>query len=134
MNKQDEINKQHVLYFASEPAGQTERALRLLEGLENLTVELGAEPDSLRISYSLLHYSLEGLEGALIQEGFCFRDTMLHKLGKKLIYYCEDVQYHNLSTPEHLTKSNQPSIFTKIYEQHPHGDHDETPKELREYK
>jgi hypothetical protein len=134
MSQQDEINKQHVLYFAAEPAGQIERAYKLLNGLENLKVEMGSEPDSLRISYSLLDYSLERLENALILEGFCFRESMLHKLGKKLIYYCEDVQYHNLNTPEHLTKSNHPRIFTKIYDQHPHGDHDETPKELREYK
>lgn len=134
MTKQDEIYKQQVLYFAANPAGQIERAYKLLSGLENLQVEMGSDPDSLLIGYSLLHFSLERLENALINEGFCFRDNMLHKLSKKLIYYCEDVQYHNLNTPEHNTKDNQPEIFSKVYEQHPHGDHDETPKELREYK
>jgi hypothetical protein len=44
------------------------------------------------------------------------------------------VQYHNLNTPEHLTKGNTPVIFAKLYENHPHGDHDDTPKELRENK
>ena len=124
----------HDLYFAAEPAGQLERAQVLLGGLANLQVENGAEPNSLRISYSLRDYSLEGLEAALKKAGFCFKENLLNKLGKQLIYYCEEVQYHNLSTPEHLTKSNTPVVFAKLYENHPHGDHDDTPKELRENK
>lgn len=122
----------HDLYFAAEPAGQLERAQVLLAGLSNLRVEKGAEPNSLRISYSLREYSLEGLEAALKNAGFCFKENLLNKLSKQLIYYCEEVQYHNLNTPAHLTKSNPPVIFAKLYENHPHGDHDDTPKELRE--
>ena len=124
----------HDLFFAEEPAGQIERVYTLLSGLENLLVKKGNEPNSLCISYSLRDYSLEGLEAALKNAGFCFKENLLDKLGKKFIYYCEEVQYHNLSTPEHLTKSNTPVIFAKLYENHPHGDHDDTPKELRENK
>jgi hypothetical protein len=122
------------LFFAAEPAGQIERAYALLFGLEKLRVEKGATPHSLRISYSLRDYSLEGLEAALKKAGFCFKENLLNKLSKTLIYYCEGVQYHNLNTPEHLTKSNSPVVFAKLYENHPHGDHDDTPKELREHK
>ena len=106
----------------------------MLIGLENLHVEKGAEPNSLRISYSLRDYSLERIDAALKKAGFNFKENLLDKLGRKFIYYCEEVQYHNLNTPEHLTKSNTPVIFAKLYENHPHGDHDDTPKELREYK
>lgn len=134
MTKTEEPLNYHELYFAAEPAGQLERAHALLGGLENLRVEKTAEPNSLRISYSLRYYSLEGLEAALKKAGFCFKENLLDKLGKKFIFYCEEVQYHNLNTPEHLTKSNTPVIFAKLYENHPHGDHDDTPKELREYK
>lgn len=134
MTKTEEPLNYHELYFAAEPAGQLERAHALLGGLENLQVEKTDEPNSLRISYSLRDYSLEGLEAALKKAGFCFRENLLDKLGRKFIYYCEEVQYHNLNTPEHLTKSNTPVIFAKLYENHPHGDHDDTPKELREYK
>ena len=134
MSKTDDPQASHVLYFATEPAGQIERAYALLNGLEKLRVEKCTVPTKLRISYSLRDYSLEGLEGALKKAGFCFKENLLNKLSKQLIYYCEDVQYHNLNTPEHLTKSNTPVIFAKLYEKHPHGDHDDTPKELREYK
>ena len=134
MTKTEEPLAFHDLFFAAAPAGQLERAHALLTGLENLRVEKGAEPNSLRISYSLRDYSLERLEAALKNAGFSFRENLLDKLGKKFIYYSEEVQYHNLNTPEHLTKSNTPVIFAKLYENHPHGDHDDTPKELREYK
>ena len=132
--KSQEPLASHELFFAKEPAGQIDRAHALLAGLENLRVEKAAEPDCLRIHYNLRDYSLEGLEAALKKAGFHFKENLLDKLGRKFIYYFEDVQYHNLSTPEHLTKSNTPVIFAKLYENHPHGDHDDTPKELREYK
>lgn len=122
------------LFFAEEPAGQIERAYTLLTGLENLGVSKGSAPNSLHISYSIRDYSLERLEAALKNAGFCFKENLLDKLGRKFIYYCEDVQYHNLNTPEHLTKSKAPIIFAKHYENQPHGDHDDTPKELREHK
>lgn len=130
----DEPLASHDLYFADEPAGQIERGYALLGGLEKLRVEKCPEPNKLRITYSLRDYSLEGLESALKKAGFCFKENLLDKLGKQLIYYCEDVQYHNLNTPEHLTKSNTPVVFAKLYDNHNHGDHDDTPKELREYK
>lgn len=134
MSKPDEPLEYHDLYFAAEPAGQLDRAYALLAGLDKLQVEKCPEPNCLRISYSLRDYSLEGLEMALKKAGFCFNENLLNKLSKQLIYYCEELQYHNLNTPEHLTKSNTPVIFAKLYENHPHGDHDDTPKELREYK
>jgi hypothetical protein len=130
--KPQEPLARHDIFFAEEPAGQIEKAHNLLNGLESLHVEKCDSPNCLRISYSLRDYSLEGLEAALKKAGFCFKENLLDKLSKKLIYYCEDVQYHNLSTPEHLTKSNPPVIFAKLYENHPHGDHDDTPKDLRE--
>lgn len=134
MSKIEEPLAYHDLFFAEEPAGQLERAYVLLSGLENLQAAKGVEPNSLRVGYSLRDYSLAGLEAALKNAGFCFKENLLDKLGKKFIYYCEEVQYHNLNTPEHLTKSNTPVVFAKLYENHPHGDHDDTPKELREYK
>jgi len=132
--KSQESLESRDLFFAEEPAGQIERAYALLTGLGNMGVDKGILPNSLRISYSLRDYSLEGLEAALKKAGFCFKENLLDKLSKQLIYYCEGVQYHNLNTPEHLTKSNTPVLFAKLYENHPHGDHDDTPKELRENK
>jgi preprotein translocase subunit SecA len=134
MSKADEPLIYHDLFFADEPSGQRERAYILLTGLDQLHVEKLNEFNGLRIGYTLRDYSLEGLEGALKKAGFSFKENLLNKLSKQVIYYSEEVQYHNLNTPEHLTKGNSNKVFAKLYENHPHGDHDNTPKELREYK
>lgn len=134
MSAPPETIKQRALIFTADPPGQAERAYVLLKGLDNLTVERGDQPNALLVRYSLLDYSLEGLERALIKEGFRFDDNALTQIGKKLIHYCEDVEYHNLNTPERLTKNREREIFVKVYDHHLHGDHDDTPSELREYK
>jgi len=129
-----ELQKQRVLIFSDEPANQLDQAFLLLGGLKDLQVENGPTQNSLIIRYSVAHYSLEGLERALIEEGFKFNYGIFRKLKNGLIHYCEDVQYHNLKTPEPRTKNNSQEVFVKAYGHHPHGDHDDTPLDVRETK
>lgn len=129
-----ELLKTRELFFAEEPASQVEQAYLLLSGMENMKVERGHLANSLIIHYNLEHYTHEGLENALTKEGFHFKESLLDKVHKQMVHYCEDVQYHNLSTPEHPTKKNESEVFAKVYEQHQHGNHDDTPKDQREYK
>jgi len=129
-----ELHKQRVLVFADQPENQVEQAFLLLSGLDNMQVENGPTSNSLIIRYSVRHYSLEGLEKALIKEGFIFNYGWLRKLKNGFVHYCEDVQYHNLKSPEPRTKNNSQEVFVKAYEHHPHGDHDDTPLDTREAK
>lgn len=129
-----ELHKQRVLVFADQPENQIEQAFLLLSGLDNMQVENGPTSNSLIIRYSVRHYSLEGLEKALIKEGFIFNYGWLRKLKNGFVHYCEDVQYHNLKSPEPRTKNNSQEVFVKAYEHHPHGDHDDTPLDTREAK
>ncbi len=129
-----ELQKQRLLVFSDNPANQLDQAYLLLNELENFHVEKGELPNSLSISYSIQHFSLEALEKALAREGFRLKSSLFGNIKNQLIHYCEDVQYHNLKTPEPRTKNNSQEIFVKAYEHHPHGDHDDTPKELREFK
>lgn len=126
--------RQRDLVFAANPPGQADRAFQLLTGLEGLQVERGSEANRLRITYSLLDYALESLELALVKEGFILDDSGLGHIGKKLTYYREEVEYHNLNIPERHAKDRKSEIFVKAYDHHLHGDHDDTPPELREYK
>jgi hypothetical protein len=87
---------------------------------------------SLPVNHSLAHYSLENLENALLSQGFHLDNSLFQKIHRALIYYCERVQMENLRAPEHLLKSRK--IFVEIYQHHPHGDHDDTPVEWREYR
>ena len=130
-----ELDKQHDIVFDNESPDQINRAYVLLSGLPNCKVEYGATPsNTLRVSYNLQHYTLEGLEHGLIEEGFKLDHTPLHSIGRKVIYYCEDTICHNLDIPTHPTKKNERDVFVKAYNQQPHGDHDDTPFELRDYK
>lgn len=129
-----ELQKERLLVFSEKPVDHFFAAYMLLVGLENFQVEIGPIPNSLRVRYSVKDYSLEGLEKALAREGFKLEYSMLGNLKRHLIHYCEDVQYHNLKTPEPRTKNNAQEVFVKAYEHHPHGNHDDTPQELREFK
>jgi len=129
-----ELNKQRDIVFSAEPPGQVERAYQLLSGLPDCRVEYGNAPNTLRVSYNLHHYTLEGLENGLTEQGFHLDHSILHNVGRKIIYYCEDTICHNLDIPAHPTKKNEREVFVKAYSKGPHGDHDDTPPELREYK
>jgi len=129
-----DVNKRRDIVFSAEPEGQLERASQLLAGLPGCTVQPSELPLTLHVSYNLLDYTLEGLETKLEQEGFVLDHSLLHGIGRQIIYYCEDTTRHNLETPEHHTKYNGQEVFVQVYEHHEHGDHDSTPPELREYK
>lgn len=129
-----ELHKERILVFADEPADQVEQAYTLLSGLNNFEVERAPTSRHLRIRYSVVHYSLEGLQKALRKEGFVFDFSLLDRFKHTLIHYCEDVQYHNLKTPEPRTKNNSQEVFVKAYEQHPHGDHVDISPESSEAK
>ncbi len=129
-----DVVKQRELVFSANPPGQVDRAYLLLTGVEGLQVERGSHPNALIVTYSLVDYALESLEQALVKEGFILDESALGQIGKKLTYYREEVEYHNLNIPERHAKDRKSEIFVKAYEHHLHGDHDDTPPELREYK
>lgn len=134
MSDTSEPIKRRDILFSEEPPGQVERAYQLLSGLPGCKVEYGNIPNTLHVSYNLHDYTLEGLENGLTEEGFHLDHSMLRAIERKVIYYCEDTICHNLDIPVHPTKQNEREVFIRAYDQEPHGDHDETPPELRDYK
>ena len=125
--------KERELRFAHSPAGQVERAREALRTLKGVTVSDGPTANSLCVRYSILDYSLELLEEALRDAGYHLDNTLYSKLLRAIVYFCEETQRHNLLSPERLIKKSN-EVYIKVYDQHPHGDHDDTPIELREYK
>ena len=74
------------------------------------------------------------LEGTLEDKGYHLDNTLMSKMMRALIYYVEETQLHNLDAPHRLLKKSQHEAYTHAWERHPHGDHDDTPPEWREYK
>lgn len=127
-----DLEKDREIVFHALPPGQAERALALLQGLDGLAVVVGADGNRLLVRYHVCEYTLEGLETALMTEGFHLDNSLLSKLKRSLAYFCESVQRRNVAANEPDIKSQQ--AFMKVYERHLHGDRDDTPEEWRAYK
>jgi len=127
------LEKEREIRFAAFPSNQVGQALQSLRKLKGLVVTEGDRPRALVVRYSVLDYSLEMLEDALRDAGFHLDNTLYSKLVRALVYFCEETQRHNLESPERLIKKSN-EVYVTVYDQHPHGDHDDTPMELRDYK
>ncbi|THF62339.1 hypothetical protein E6C76_18640 [Pseudothauera nasutitermitis] len=127
------IRKARELRFKALPPGQVERAWLFLGLLKGVQVERLDNPLALGIRYSVLEYSLESIEDALSEAGFRLDNTLYMKLVRALVYFCEETQRHNLESPERLLKKSN-EAYVQAWDQHAHGDHDDAPPELREYK
>lgn len=127
------LTKERELRFAESPPGQAQQALDALRALKGVVVTLGATQDVLCIRYSLLDYSLELIEEVLCESGYHLDGSLYTRLVRAVVYFCEETQRRNLLEPERLIKRSN-EVYVKVYDQHPHGDHDDTPAELREYK
>lgn len=128
------IRKERTIRFAEFPPGQLPEACDFLRGLQGLEVVPDFEDRSIHVAFDLHDHSLEELESALEDKGFHLECSLLNKLIRALIYYVEETEIHNLDAPTRLLKRSQNEAYTQAWERHPHGDHDDTPPEWREYK
>lgn len=131
MTQPGDTRKQREIVFHPTPPAQTERAYDVLSQLPYLTVRRLGERQ-LEVHYDLSDHSLEDLEALLSQQGFHLEVSLLILIKRALIYHVERVQRENLGKPELKTKNYHPHI--QVWDQRPHGDHDETPQEWRQYK
>lgn len=128
-----DLNKTREIVFHGLPEGQAHRARDLLDGLDDIEASLDEKcGEALKITYNVRNYTLEGLEKALETQGFHLDNSLMQKLRRALVYFCEKIQRENLAINAPDVKSQQ--VFARAYEQHMHGDRDETPEEWREYK
>lgn len=121
------------LVFTALPEGQRDQAVAVLAALPGLTITPGREPTRIELKYDLAHYTLRGITSYLEDRGYHLDASLLSKLKRALAYFCEETMARNATAPQRLIKqSNQ--VYVKAYEYHPHGDHDDTPVELRDFK
>jgi hypothetical protein len=126
-----DLDKTREIVFLEPPGGQAEKARQLLHDLDGIAAEVG-RTNVLVVHYSVQVFTLEGLESALGSQGFHLDNSILTKIKRALAYFCENVQRENLAANAPDAKSQK--VFAKVYEQHLHGDKDETPEEWRAYK
>jgi len=108
-------------------------AIALLSTLPRLEVAPGMLPNGVSVWYEISDHCMEALEKLLEDRGFHLENTLYCKLVRALVYFTEETQRRNLAQPERLIKKSH-EVYSQAWEHHPHGDRDETPPELREYK
>lgn len=127
-----DMKKQRDIHFHAIPTDQASQAARALSRLANLHVVSHAGQLHITIHYELTHWTLESVEEHLVEIGFHLDGSLLQRLKRALIHYTESVQSENLNHPEREYKTKE--VYIHAWEHHPHGDYDETPEELREYR
>lgn len=127
--------KRREVLFSRFPPNQPQAAAELLAGLDNLRAAASSgNSRAVIVDYHLLDYTLRGIEEGLIDQGFHLDNSLMSKLTRALINYCEETQLHNMHSKERRTKVCSNEAYANAWERHPHGDHDDTPPEWREYK
>jgi hypothetical protein len=129
-----DLKKHREILFSRFPPGQVPEAADDLKRIEEVEVAQKNEKRALGVTYELQQHTLEELENHLEDKGFHLDNTLMSKLTRALIHYVEDTQLHNLGAPEKRLKRSADEAYVKAWEQRPHGDHDDTPPEWREYK
>ncbi|MDP3440777.1 MAG: hypothetical protein U0989_16450 [Azonexus sp.] len=129
-----DLKKSREILFAKFPPGQVPEAAGDLQRLDEVEIEPQYEKRSLGVAYDLQSHTLKELDEHLIDKGYHLDNTLMSKLTRALIYYVEETQLHNLGAPEKLLKRSSQDAYVQAWEHHPHGDHDDTPPEWREYK
>ena len=129
-----DLKKKREILFSKFPPGQVPEAADDLQRLEAVEVAPKFEKRSVGVAYELTDHTLRELDEHLVEKGFHLDNTLMTKLTRALIYYVEETQLHNIDAPERRLKRSSQEAYGKAWEHHPHGDHDETPPEWREYK
>lgn len=133
MNPED-LRKKREIQFSKFPPGQVPEAADDLKRLEALEVEAKFDKRAVGVSYDIAQHTLREIDEHLIDKGYHLDNTLLTKLTRALIYYVEETQLHNIGAPERRLKRSSQEAYIHAWEHHPHGDHDDTPPEWREYK
>lgn len=133
MNSAD-LKKKREILFSKFPPGQVPEAADQLQRLGEIEVQAKYEQRTVEVGYDLTHHTLLELEEHLVDRGYHLDNTLMTKLMRALVHYVEETQLHNLRAPERHTKRSSQQAYVAAWDHHPHGDHDDTPPEWREYK
>lgn len=126
------LMKHRELRFCRRCTRHVDDAQRLLSSLGSIKVT-GQRGRALAIEYSLTEHSFRSIERLLREHGFMLDSSIGMRLIRAMLYFCEDTQLRNLRQPERLIKKSN-EIYVQAWQHHQHGDHDDTPTELRDYR
>ena len=114
-------------------AARMVEVVTVLEALPGVQVEETSAEGRFSLRYSLAEHCLQDVEQCLRDAGLRLDDGVWARLRRWLSRYAEETRRHNLQGPQRLIKKYHQG-YVKAYAQHEHGDHDDTPPEMRDYR
>ena len=123
--------KHRELRFDARHQDQIQQVRKVLEGIEGIAVADGSTATRLSIWYELPDFTLKGLETVLARQGVHLDNSMHCRILRGIIAYSEETQLRNMRVPERLIKKSH-EVYSRAWDHHPHGDHDDTPPDLRQ--
>lgn len=111
---------------------QAQTAIMLLSDLEGVQHARFVSPTFLRISYDVLHITLEQIESILLDLGFHLDNKLLYRMKRALYYYTEETQRANNGCAKGDSNCTQ-KVFIKRYQAIKHGCRDQRPTHWRKY-
>ncbi len=129
----EEIKQREIRFCTFNPTAEPARdAAQLLLDAPGIETVQALTRDSLHIHYRLYQISLQIIEESLAELGFHLDNSLLGRMRRALIYYCEETELANMGR-SHDKANVTLDIFINCYQQHPHGCRDCRPKHLRDY-
>jgi hypothetical protein len=128
----DDLCEREIRFDPLQP-GQLELAAEALAAIPGVEVSAGEHPDSLHVSYNLATHSCDELEKQLEAVGLTLDRSLFARLQRAMVHFCEETRQRNLNAPARLIKQSS-EVYVQAYEHHPHGDHDDTPPDLRQVR
>jgi hypothetical protein len=128
---QPESYKRRELRIANTDANTLERATNILSGLKGVTVEASARTETLIVAYDLRDLTMVKLEAILAAQHCDLKSSLISRIERAIIHFTEETQLRNMGVPERLIKKSQ-QVYSTAWDKHKHGDHDDTPPDLRQ--
>ena len=111
---------------------QAQTATLLFSDLEGIKHVHFVSPTFMRISYDVLHITLEQIESILTDLGFHLDNRLIYRMKRALYYYTEETQRANNGCVRGDANCTQ-KVFIKRYQTIKHGCRDQRPTHWRKY-
>lgn len=112
-----------------ELAGHGKAAAELLATLPGLKVAVTGQ--RLQLCYRPEDYTLRELEALLLRAGHRLSGRLVARTRRAIAHHLDELAHDNLGEAKHDLKTD--GVYRQVWQHHPHGDHDDTPQELRRY-
>lgn len=129
----EEIKQREVRFCTLDPTAEPARdAAQLLLNAAGVDTVQALTRDSIHIHYRLSQISLQIIEESLAELGFHLDNSLLCRMRRALIYYCEETELANMGR-SHDKANATLDVFINSYQQRNHGCRDPHPKHLRNH-